>query len=181
VAAARTPVVSAIGHETDRPLLDLVADLAASTPTDAAKRIVPDLAEELRTVTEARRRLRASVHRRLDHEYQLMAGLPERLRGSVQRLVDSGWQDTERSRERLRTRFGALLQLAQAENAQLLARVVSLSPQAVLDRGYALLSDADGTLIRRRAQAAPGARLQARVADGEFGVLVEPLTDQANR
>jgi exodeoxyribonuclease VII large subunit len=175
VAAARTPVVSAIGHETDRPLLDLVADWAASTPTDAAKRIVPDLAEELRTVTESRRRLRACVHRRLDHEYQLMAGLPQRLRGSVQRLVDSGRQDTERSRERLRTRFGALLQLAETETGQLFARVVSLSPQAVLDRGYALLSDAEGILIRHRAQAIAGSRLQARVADGEFAVLVEPL------
>jgi exodeoxyribonuclease VII large subunit len=176
VAAAGTPVVSAIGHETDRPLLDLVADLAASTPTDAAKRIVPDLAEELRTVTEARRRLRACVHRRLDHEYQLMAGLPQRLRGSVQRLVDSGLQETERSLDRLRNRFAGLLQLAETENAQLLARVVSLSPQAVLDRGYALLSDAEGTLIRRREQVAAGNRLRARVADGEFGVLVEPLT-----
>jgi exodeoxyribonuclease VII large subunit len=175
VAAARTPVVSAIGHETDRPLLDLVADVAASTPTDAAKRIVPDLAEELRTVTEARRRLRACIHRRLDHEYQLMAGLPQRLRGSVQRLVDSGIQETERSQERLRIRFGALLQLAEAENAQLLARVISLSPQAVLDRGYALLSDAEGALVRRREQVTAGDRLRARVADGEFGVLVEPL------
>ena len=176
VAAARTPVVSAIGHETDRPLLDLVADLAASTPTDAAKRIVPDLAEEVRAVTEARHRMRTCVHRRLDHEYQLMAGLPQRLRASVQRLVDSGWQDAERARDQLRGRFSALLQLAEAENTQLLARVVSLSPQAVLDRGYAVLSDGRGTLIRRREQATPGAVLQARVADGEFAVRVEPLT-----
>jgi exodeoxyribonuclease VII large subunit len=176
VAAARTPVVSAIGHETDRPLLDLVADLAASTPTDAGKRIVPDLAEEVRAVTEARHRMRTCVHRRLDHEYQLMAGLPQRLRGSVQRLVDSGWQDAERARDQLRGRFSALLQLAEAENTQLLARVVSLSPQAVLDRGYAVLSDGQGTLIRRREQASPGAVLQARVADGEFAVRVEPLT-----
>jgi exodeoxyribonuclease VII large subunit len=93
----------------------------------------------------------------------------------VQRLVDAGGQDTERSRERLRHRFGALLQLAETENAQLLARVVSLSPQAVLDRGYALLSDSDGALIRRREQAIPGAPLHARVADGEFAVRVEPV------
>jgi exodeoxyribonuclease VII large subunit len=75
----------------------------------------------------------------------------------------------------LRDRFAALLQLAEAENAQLLARVVSLSPQAVLDRGYALLSDAEGTLVRRRDQVAAGDRLRARVADGEFAVRVEPL------
>ena len=81
VSQLRTPVVSAIGHETDRPLLDLVADLAASTPTDAAKRIVPDLAEETRALSDARARIRASVHRRLEHEYQLMAGLPRAVAG----------------------------------------------------------------------------------------------------
>jgi exodeoxyribonuclease VII large subunit len=137
---------------------------------------MPDLSEKLRAVTEARHRLRACVHRRLDHEYQLMAGLPQRLRGSVQRLVDGGWHDAERAREQLRGRLAALLQLAEAENAQLLARVVSLSPQAVLDRGYALLSDTNGMLVRRRDQVASGERLLARVADGEFAVRVEPLT-----
>ena len=175
VSALRTPVVSAIGHETDRPLLDLVADLAASTPTDAAKRIVPDLAEELRLVTDARQRLRSCIHRRLDHEYQLMAGLPQRLRGSVQRLVDGGTEDVDRARQRLRSRLGTLLQLAEAENEQLLARVVSLSPQAVLDRGYAVVWNPAGELIRSSEQAEPGETLQVRVADGEFGVRVEPL------
>src|SRR3954469_22521536 len=71
VAQLGTPVVSAIGHETDQPLLDLVADLAVSTPTDAAKRIVPDLIAELDQIADARARLRASVHRRLDTEGQL--------------------------------------------------------------------------------------------------------------
>jgi exodeoxyribonuclease VII large subunit len=173
VAALRTPVVSAIGHETDRPLLDLVADLAVSTPTDAAKRIVPDLAAELSAISDARDRIRASVHRRLDHEYQLIAGLPQRLRGSVQRLIETGDDDAVRARQRLRARLGSLLQLAEAENAQLLARVISLSPQAVLDRGYAVLWDADGALIRRREQASAGALLQVRVADGEFSVRVD--------
>ncbi len=80
VAAAFTPVVSAIGHETDRPLLDLVADFAASTPTDAAKRIVPDLADELREVAALRGRARGCIRTRVERETELMAGLPQRLR-----------------------------------------------------------------------------------------------------
>ncbi|MGI8668093.1 MAG: exodeoxyribonuclease VII large subunit [Jatrophihabitans sp.] len=172
VSAARTPIVSAIGHETDRPLLDLVADLAVSTPTDAAKRIVPDLDAELSQLAELRGRLRTSVHRRLDNEDQLMAGLPQRLRQGVYRLIETGQDDADRALNRVRGRLAALLQLADAENAQLLARVVSLSPQAVLNRGYAVLWDSDGSLIRNRADAAVGERLQVRVADGEFPVQV---------
>ncbi len=174
VSAARTPVVSAIGHETDRPLLDLVADFAASTPTDAAKRIVPDLDAETGQLRELRARLRVSVHRRLDNEDQLMAGLPERLRLGVQRMIETGQDETERAVARTRSRLASLLALAEADNAQLLARVISLSPQAVLNRGYAVLWDADGAVIRKAADAAPGARLQARVADGEFAVQVTP-------
>jgi exodeoxyribonuclease VII large subunit len=93
VSACRTPVVSAIGHETDQPLLDLVADLAASTPTDAAKQIVPDLHEELALVADSRRRLRATIHRRLDTEAELMAGLPQRLRRNVAVLISGGDND----------------------------------------------------------------------------------------
>ena len=99
------PVVSAIGHETDVPLLDLVADLAASTPTDAAKRIVPDLAEELRRLTEARARARAAVHRRLTREHELMAGLPGRLRRAVQHRVQAESIEVDALRARGRRRL----------------------------------------------------------------------------
>lgn len=172
VAGLRTPVVSAIGHETDRPLLDLVADLAVSTPTEAAKRIVPDLDAELGQLADLRGRLRTSVHRRLDNEAELIAGLPQRLRQGVQRLIGTGQDEAIRARSRMRGQLTGLLQLAEAENAQLLARVVSLSPQAVLNRGYAVLWDAGGSLIRRADQAEPGGQLQVRVADGEFRVQV---------
>src|SRR6185437_10723912 len=172
VAEARTPVVSALGHETDRPLLDLDSDLAASTPTDAAKRIVPDLAAELSQLADLRSRLRRHVHRRLDTEAELMAGLPQRLRHNVGRLIDTGQDETERAVQRARHRWDVLLQLAQADVDQLLARVISLSPQAVLNRGYAVLSDPAGAVVRRADQAEPGSRLQARVADGRFTVQV---------
>jgi exodeoxyribonuclease VII large subunit len=172
VSALRTPVVSAIGHETDQPLLDLVADLAVSTPTDAAKRIVPDLAAELSQLVDARTRLRASVHRRLDTEHQLIAGLPQRLRQGVSRLISSGEQECERAVDRNRSRLAALLQLAEADTAQLLARVISLSPQAVLNRGYAVLWNAHGELVRSATDTKPDELLQVRVADGEFSVRV---------
>jgi exodeoxyribonuclease VII large subunit len=172
VSACRTPVVSAIGHETDQPLLDLVADLAASTPTDAAKRIVPDLAEELAQIVDARQRLRSTIHRRLSTEAELMAGLPQRLRRSLVGLISEGEDESERAVNRMRTRLSALLHVAQLENAQLLARVISLSPQAVLNRGYAVLWDADGAVIRDAEAVLADEQLKVRVAHGEFAVRV---------
>jgi exodeoxyribonuclease VII large subunit len=172
VSACRTPVVSAIGHESDQPLLDLVADLAASTPTDAAKRIVPDLAEELAQIVDARQRLRSTIHRRLSTEAELMAGLPQRLRRSLVGLISEGEDESVRAVNRMRTRLSALLHVAQLENAQLLARVVSLSPQAVLNRGYAVLWDADGAVIRNAEAVLADEQLKVRVAHGEFAVRV---------
>ncbi|HZY75414.1 MAG TPA: exodeoxyribonuclease VII large subunit, partial [Jatrophihabitantaceae bacterium] len=105
VAGARTPVVSAIGHESDVPLLDHVADLAASTPTDAAKRIVPDLGEEQEQIAQLRRRARDCVHRRLDREAELMAGLPERMRRVVHARLSGEGEQVEQQRDRARRRL----------------------------------------------------------------------------
>jgi exodeoxyribonuclease VII large subunit len=179
VAACRTPVVSAIGHESDQPLLDLVADLAASTPTDAAKQIVPDLLDELRQIADARQRLRSSIHRRLDTEAQLMAGLPERLRRSLSGLISARQAEGAQWVSTIRGRLGVLLDRASAENDQLLARVVSLSPQAVLNRGYAVVWDSERVLVRDPEDTFDGEPLRVRVAAGEFTVVVgepeEPL------
>jgi exodeoxyribonuclease VII large subunit len=167
VAAARTPVVSAIGHETDRPLLDLVADVAASTPTDAAKRIVPDLGEELRGVAELRARARSCIRTRIARERELMAGLPQRLRRTVRDRIDREAADTGSLRARTRQRLGALLHAAHADLVHVRARVRALSPQATLDRGYAVVRRvADGVVVRVPADAT--GRLRVRVAGGEF-------------
>ena len=166
VAAARIPVVSAIGHETDVPLLDLVADLAASTPTDAARRIVPDLGEELRIVAELRGRVRDTIHRRLTSEAELMAGLPERMRHAVLTRLTRDRDDTEALRDRSRRRVSALLDVAHAELGHVRAQVRALSPQATLDRGYAVVRGQDGTVIRDPADAR--GKLRIRVARGEF-------------
>jgi exodeoxyribonuclease VII large subunit len=171
VFAARTPVVSAIGHESDVPLLDHVADLAASTPTDAAKRIVPDLAEELRLVAELRGRARDTVHRRLDREAELMAGLPERMRAAVRTRLVREHEEAEALRARSRRRLAGLLESARSDLDHVRARVRTLSPQATLDRGYAVVRRADGTVVRTPADA--NGALRIRVAGGEFGARSE--------
>jgi exodeoxyribonuclease VII large subunit len=170
VSEAFTPVVSAIGHETDVPLLDHVADLAASTPTDAAKRIVPDLTDELRAVAELRRRARDTIHRRLDREAELMAGLPERMRGALRTRVDRERGEAQAQRDRARRRLQALLQSAHGDLEHVLARLRTLSPQATLDRGYAVVRRPDGTVIRDAAEAL--GLLRIRVARGEFDATV---------
>ena len=167
VAAARTPVVSAIGHDTDRPLLDLVADVAASTPTDAAKRVVPDLAEEVRSVAELRERARSCIRTRVERERELMAGLPERLRRTVRARIERELDETAGLRARSRQRLGALLHAARADLDHVRARVRALSPQATLDRGYAVVRRADGTVVRAPVDAV--GPLRVRVAGGEFG------------
>ncbi|HEX3337420.1 MAG TPA: exodeoxyribonuclease VII large subunit [Jatrophihabitans sp.] len=166
VAAAFTPVVSAIGHESDRPLLDFVADLAASTPTDAGKRIVPDLAEELRQVTELRTRVRSSVRTRIARESELMAGLPQRLRRTVRARLDREADDTRALQDRSRRRLTGLIDAERADLVHIRARVRVLSPQATLDRGYAIVRLPDGTVVRVPADAR--GRLRVRVAGGEF-------------
>jgi exodeoxyribonuclease VII large subunit len=171
VAEALTPVVSAIGHETDRPLLDLVADLAASTPTDAAKRIVPDLADELRAVADLRGRARACIRARVEREGELMAGLPQRLRRTVRGRLEREVDDTAALRARGRQRFAGLLDAAHADLDHVRARVRTLSPQATLDRGYAVVRRSDGTIVRAPADAT--GPLRVRVAGGEFGATAD--------
>ncbi|MDT4923473.1 MAG: exodeoxyribonuclease large subunit [Pseudonocardiales bacterium] len=166
VAAAVTPVVSAIGHESDQPLLDFVADLAASTPTDAGKRIVPDLVEELRQVTELRTRVRSSVRTRIARERELMAGLPQRLRRTVRARVDREADDTRALRDRTRRGLTGLIDAELADLVHIRARVRVLSPQATLDRGYAIVRRPDGTVVRAPADALGPLRI--RVAGGEF-------------
>jgi exodeoxyribonuclease VII large subunit len=167
VAAARTPVVSAIGHETDSPLLDLVADLAASTPTDAAKRIVPDVAAERRGVHDERERARQAVRRRLHDEEALMSSLPERMRAAVRGRLNHDHAEVDALRERARRRARAVVDAAANDLDHVRARVRALSPQSTLDRGYAVVQRADG-LVVRDPKLATGT-LRIRVAHGEFG------------
>lgn len=176
VFATRTPVVSAIGHETDTPLLDLVADLAASTPTDAAKRLVPDLADELREIAALRARSRTAVSSRLDREAELMAGLPQRLRQVVRQRLDREASEIEGLRDRSRRRVRTLVDHGRNDLDHVSARVRALSPQATLERGYAVVRTDTGAVVREPSEAA--GRLRITVAGGEFGA--EPLPSDAS-
>jgi len=166
VSSARTPVISAIGHESDQPLLDLVADLAASTPTDAAKRVVPDLAEERALIDGLQARARHCIRRRVANELDLMAGLPERLTATISQRLLGERRQVEELIERASRRTRALVGAGQTDVDHLLARVQALSPQATLDRGYAVVSRTDGAVVRSPDDAL--GELRVRVAAGAF-------------
>ncbi|MFI9782305.1 exodeoxyribonuclease VII large subunit [Kitasatospora sp. NPDC051984] len=173
VAAARTPVVSAIGHEPDQPLLDFVADLRASTPTDAAKRVVPDVGEELARVRQLRDRARRYVVHRVDREAAGLASVRSRpaLAAPTEAVAARGAEVTALV-ERARRVLGHRLDHAQTDLGHALARVVALSPLATLERGYAVLQREDGAVVTDPAQVAGGEALHARVAGGAFEVRV---------
>ncbi|MFT2019184.1 exodeoxyribonuclease VII large subunit [Streptomyces sp. 796.1] len=183
VAACRTPVVSAIGHEPDTPLLDLVADLRASTPTDAAKQVVPDVGEELSRVQQLRERALRAVSGQLDREERgLAAALARPCIRQPQRMVDDRAQQIDALLHRSRGTLRHLLDRADSELAHTRARVVALSPAATLRRGYAVLQHEGGTVVRDAAEVTDGERLRARVAEGSFTVVAErPSTPSAER
>jgi len=173
VAAARTPVVSAIGHEVDTPILDLVADLRASTPTDAAKRIVPDTREELANVTRVRERLAGAILRLVATESANLAHIRMRpvLRDPLSRF-DVYAEQTQSLRHRLSQAIGQRLDKENSQIRQAKALVGSLGPQSVLTRGYALLLDKDGHTISSTDNAEIGSALTAHVSDGTLTAKV---------
>jgi exodeoxyribonuclease VII large subunit len=168
VAQCRTPVVSAIGHEVDTPLLDLVADVRASTPTDAAKRVVPDVAEELARVGQTRDRARGAVLRLLDREQRLVAGIRERsVLADPQRLLSGHADAVAEHRRRGRTALVGRLDRAADDVDHLRGRVAALSPAATRARGYAVVQTTTGVL-RDPAGVADGTPLRVRLAGGDL-------------
>ncbi|MEU7040222.1 exodeoxyribonuclease VII large subunit [Streptomyces varsoviensis] len=171
VAACRTPVVSAIGHEPDSPLLDLVADVRASTPTDAAKRVVPDVGEEQAGIQQLRERALRCVGGLLDREERgLASALARPVIQRPHRMIDEREEQVAAVLERGRRTLGHLLDRADSELAHTLARVVALSPAATLRRGYAVLQHADGSVVHSPEDVVADEELRARVAEGEFAV-----------
>lgn len=178
VFGAQTPVVSAIGHEQDVPLLDLVADLRASTPTDAAKRVVPDVAEEINGLGHARDRMRRVVRDLVDHETHRIDQLRSRpVLASPDTLIDTAEQIVAEQRDRARRSLSHRLDRAHDEIGHHLARVRALSPLATLERGYAVAQLADGNVVTRVEQAPPGTSLTLKLTDG--AVHVRALEEDA--
>ena len=167
VHALSTPVVSAIGHEQDSPLLDLVADVRASTPTDAAKLVVPDVAEELRRVATARARLAERLQSRLTREQAGLDALRSRpALASPDRLVDDRRRVVDDLRGRASRAVEVRLDRAVDDLDHRRARVRALSPLATLRRGYAVVQDAHGGVVSYVDGLAVGDALSIRLVDG---------------
>jgi exodeoxyribonuclease VII large subunit len=174
VFGCRTPVVSAIGHETDAPLIDYVADVRASTPTDAAKRIVPDLGEETTLIQQARRRLDRAVIALVDretHRLESWRSRPVLARPEV--LVDQRATDVAALRDRATRSLDQRLRRADDDLRHTLARLRALSPRATLERGYAIVQRADGHVVRAVGEVETGDVLRVRLADGELRAGVQ--------
>ena len=149
-ASCKTPIVSAIGHEKDAPLLDLVADYRASTPTDAGKKVVPDLNEELAFIDALRTRAKRTLTMRLERESDRIKSLFDRRIAFVHRI-----------------------KLAEEDLQHLLARVRALSPQSTLERGYAVVQRSDGKAVRSAKDVASGDSVRIRLAEDSVEATID--------
>jgi exodeoxyribonuclease VII large subunit len=173
-ADAVTPLVSAIGHEADRPLLDDVADLRASTPTDAAKRVVPDVAEELNNVRQARARIGARMTGMISTEIDRLEQLRSRpVLASSAWLVDSRAEELSRYVGRGQELVQLMIERSAARVDDLRSQLRALSPQGTLNRGYSIAQLPDGRVLRRQADAPGGTRLLLTLADGSVHSTVD--------
>ena len=173
VAAVRTPVVSAIGHEPDTPLLDLVADLRASTPTDAAKLVVPEVSEEQRRVTDLRDRGRRFLWNFVASEHNHLQRLRDRpCLAAPTSLIEERSEEVDLLVGRSRRWLGHFLDRAADDVDHTRARVRALSPLETLRRGYAVLQDADGHVLTDPGQVSAGASVSARLHAGRLALTV---------
>ncbi len=179
-AETRTPLVSAIGHENDHPLLDDVADLRASTPTDAAKRVVPDVSEELVKVQQARTRLQLRVTGLLNTEIDRLAQLRTRpALATTSWIVDTRAEEITRYVARGAELAARTVERAETSVRELTARLRTLSPQSTLDRGYAIVQ-ADGHVLKQADAAPDGTALVVTLADGALDAVSAGPHDRAH-
>ncbi|MGH3239923.1 MAG: exodeoxyribonuclease VII large subunit [Spirillospora sp.] len=173
VSAARTPVVSAIGHEQDAPLLDLVADVRASTPTDAAKKAVPDVREQLQLVRQLRDRGRRCLAGGVERELAWLRSIRSRpaLADPV-REIERQSEQVMALRDRSRRSLSGALDRAGDELSHTRARLLALSPAATLERGYAIVQREDGQVVREASAVEDGEPLNIRLARGRLGATV---------
>ena len=178
IAACTTPVVSAVGHEPDNPLCDLVADLRAATPTDAAKRIVPDTAAEQALVADLRRRSARALRNWVYREQHTLSQLRSRpvLAQPLQALTARA-DEIHRARASARRDITRLLAAETDRVGNLSARLTTLGPAATLARGYAVVQtvpvSGQAAVLRSTADAPEGSRLRVRVSDGAITAVSE--------
>lgn len=173
VFAANTPVVSAIGHETDNPILDLVADVRASTPTDAARKIVPDVGEELAGLKQALTRGRNVLNARLDAARADLANLRSRpFMREPGMLIESRAEDLHNLRLWNHRNFERILFNASADLASDQSSLRTLSPLSTLERGYAVIRKSSGAVLASASEAHEGMEFNALLHDGSFNIAV---------
>ncbi|KGJ80350.1 exodeoxyribonuclease VII large subunit [Cryobacterium roopkundense] len=166
-AACSTPLVSAIGHEADRPLLDEVADLRASTPTDAAKRVVPDVTDELNRVQQAKARLSTRLTGILSQEVDRLTQLRSRpVLAGTDWIIDSRSEDLTRYVARGAELVERTVERAASVVLDLRSQLRALSPQGTLDRGYAIVQLDTGHVLHTPEQARAGTPLLITLARG---------------
>ena len=174
VVAASTPVVSAIGHEPDSPVLDNVADLRAATPTDAAKRVVPSVAEERAVIAEARSRMAAALRGWVERERRGLNNIRSRpVLADPMTPIRARREEVERMRTSMRRELRVLLDRETRHVESLRARVSALGPSATLARGYSIVQvlpkdGSDPEVVSSYEQSPPGAQLRIRVGDGSI-------------
>ena len=172
-ASCTTPIVSAIGHEKDSPLLDLVADYRASTPTDAAKRVVPDIAQEISDIEKIRDRMYRRLVSTIDYELNQIAQLRNRpVMKDPMVMVTTRRDEIKAFRDRSIRGFASLLEIEKKELKGVRAHLRSLSPQSTMDRGYSVVQLSDGSILRDATKLKTGAVLRIRAAKGETSATV---------
>jgi len=182
IARCTTPVVSAIGHEPDNPLCDLVADVRAATPTDAAKRIVPDTGAEQALVKDLRSRSARALRNWVNREQHAVTQLRSRpVLARPLEAIDARGEEIHRARRTARRDITRLLAAESDRVGHLAARLATLGPAATLARGYAVVqglpTDGPPHVLHSVNDAPAGARLRIRVADGALTALSEGAVD----
>ncbi|MBB3666572.1 exodeoxyribonuclease VII large subunit [Garicola koreensis] len=181
VAAANTPVVSAIGHEADRPLLDEVADVRASTPTGTAKLLVPDELRERENIAQSRVRMSQGLERRLAREAEWLESMRTRPALSFpEGMVQVRREDVRALRHRSLVSTQTAVDRAYDWVESTRSRVKALSPQSTLDRGYAVVQH-QRQIVRRAQELQPGVEVRVMVSSGEFTAEVTDIDEEQTR
>jgi exodeoxyribonuclease VII large subunit len=174
VANCKTPIVSAIGHENDRPLTDEVADVRASTPTDAAKLLVPDVIEERKKISQALERISLRVVGFVQNQMELILGLRSRpILANPFTLVDERALQISQLEQSLSSQINNSLEKQQLLITGLRGAVRALSPKLTLDRGYAVVRNLDGHVLTEPKQAKTGQKLRITLSGGDLGATAD--------
>lgn len=171
VASAHTPIVAAIGHEEDKPLIDEVADYRASTPTDAARRIVPDAMQETSDIRNTTVHLRRLIQRAVEHRQGELAILRNRpALANPAMLVEQRIALHNQQRTQIGKSIIGRIAVESAHLRGLVATIKALSPQGTLERGFSITRKETGAVVSSVEQTALGENLRIRMADGEIRV-----------